>query len=322
MVAKLSVIVPVYNVEKYLKKCVDSILAQTYTNFEIILVDDGSKDSSAAICDEYATKNSKVIVIHKENGGLSDARNFGIEAAKGEFITYIDSDDWVHEDFLKNLYTIIIDKNADMAVCGVAFVYEGESHIDLNDEIKIEEYNGYDALEKMLLGQISQHGSSACGILYRTDLVKKYKFPYRKYHEDDFLTFKYYLDSKIVVSTSQKMYFYLQRDNSIMHRAFGQSFLDELEAADYITLECSKLGRRFERAANKKKFENYSQVFLENSELKKIDIVTYKRIKLYFNSIKFKLLFNHYNDKRMRLYAISIILGGVEFYRLIRKIIG
>lgn len=318
----ISVVVPVYNVENYLRKCVDSILSQTYTDYEIILVDDGSKDSSVAICDEYSANNSKIVVIHKENGGLSDARNFGIEAAKGEYITYIDSDDWVHEDFLKNLYTIIKDKNADMAIGGVAFVYEGEIYTELNEEIKIEEYNGLDALEKMLLGQISQHGSSACGILYRTDLVKKYKFPYRKYHEDDFLTFRYYMDSKVVVSTNQRMYFYLQRENSIMHRTFGQSFLDELEAADYLTSECSKLGKRFERAANQKKFGNYSQVFLENPDLKNIDIVTYKRIKSYFNTIKFNLLFNRHNGKRIKLYALAMIFGGVELYRVTKNIVG
>ena len=100
----ISVIVPVYNTEKYLHRCVDSILAQTFTDFELLLIDDGSTDSSGAICDEYAQKDSRVRVFHKENGGVSSARNLGLDKAKGKWVTFVDSDDWIKESFLNKLY--------------------------------------------------------------------------------------------------------------------------------------------------------------------------------------------------------------------------
>lgn len=317
----ISVVVPVYNVENYLCRCLDSILAQSYKDYEIILVDDGSTDNSGKICDEYAKKNKKVIVIHKTNGGLSDARNTGIKKAKGEFITYVDSDDWIHKDFLKNLYNLIIDKNADMAVSGIEFVYENQKE-KINDfETIVDIYSGLEALEKMLHGNLADHGSSACGILYKTELSKKYEFPYKRYHEDDFTTFKYYIDSKKVAVTSQKMYFYLQRNNSIMHRKFGKSSVDELDAADSLYEGCSKLGKKYAKAAEVKKFGNYNQVFLENPDLKKVHKETYRRICKYFRMIKYKFFFGLHNSKRTRFYGLCMIIGGAEFYRVIRKII-
>jgi glycosyltransferase involved in cell wall biosynthesis len=126
---EISIIVPVYDVEKYLKKCVDSILNQTFKDFELILVDDGSPDNSGAICDQYAEKDSRVRVIHKENGGLSDARNAGIEVARGKYLGFVDSDDFVNEDMYKQLYTSIIENNADLSICGIFDLYEGKTPI-------------------------------------------------------------------------------------------------------------------------------------------------------------------------------------------------
>ncbi|RGM21729.1 glycosyltransferase family 2 protein [Eubacterium sp. OM08-24] len=118
----ISVIVPVYKVEEYIYRCVDSILAQSFKDFELILVDDGSPDNCGKICDEYAQKDKRITVIHKENGGLSDARNTGIDWAlknsNSNWITFIDSDDWVHTDYLKNLYNAVKENNVDISVCG------------------------------------------------------------------------------------------------------------------------------------------------------------------------------------------------------------
>ena len=119
-----SVVVPVYNVEQYLKECVDSILSQTFKDFELILVNDGSKDSSPAICDEYAKKDDRIKVIHKPNGGLSDARNVGTAAAKGEYVIYIDSDDYVTTDMYQKMYQKAISGNFDMVVCDLNYIYD------------------------------------------------------------------------------------------------------------------------------------------------------------------------------------------------------
>ena len=126
----VSVIVPVYKVEKYLSKCLDSIVNQTYKNLEIILVDDGSPDNSGKICDEYAQKDSRIKVIHKENGGLSSARNAGLDIATGEYIAFADSDDSVHLDFVEKLYRAIKEENADIACCSVEDFIEDKNKIE------------------------------------------------------------------------------------------------------------------------------------------------------------------------------------------------
>ncbi|MFR2551722.1 MAG: glycosyltransferase [Clostridioides difficile] len=127
---KISIIVPVYNVEKYLEKCVRSILAQTFTDFELILVDDGSLDSSGAMCDQFAEQDQRVKVIHKENGGLSDARNAGIELATGEYLGFVDSDDYIADDMYELLYTNIVKEDADLSICGIYDVYEGKEPVE------------------------------------------------------------------------------------------------------------------------------------------------------------------------------------------------
>ena len=118
-------IVPIYHVEKYLHRCIDSIIEQTYKNLEIILVDDGSGDACSGICDEYARKDTRIVVIHKENGGLSDARNKGIEIAKGEYLTFVDSDDYIHRDMYTILMEALIHTGSDLSMCSYKYVYDG-----------------------------------------------------------------------------------------------------------------------------------------------------------------------------------------------------
>ena len=120
----ISVIVPVYNVEKYLRQCLDSVLAQTYRELEIILVDDGSTDGSGAICDEYATRDSRIKVVHQQNGGLSSARNAGLDLATGEYVAFVDSDDYIHETMLELLYQALVENNADTVICNFERVDE------------------------------------------------------------------------------------------------------------------------------------------------------------------------------------------------------
>ena len=138
MEEKISVIVPVYKVEKYLERCIDSILAQSYGNLEIILVDDGSPDCCPEICDQYQQKDKRIQVIHRENGGLAAARNSAIERATGEYLVFVDSDDQVDRDYIKNLYQIIIRYQADLGICGYEDQYEGKE-LPFSTDIKMEE---------------------------------------------------------------------------------------------------------------------------------------------------------------------------------------
>ena len=153
----ISVVVPVYNVAKYLKKSIESIVNQTYTNLEIILVDDGSKDESGDICEDYSLKDSRIIVIHKPNGGLSDARNAGIKQAKGEYITFVDSDDTIDYDMIEFLYDLILKFNTKMSICCQTEIFENTNKknvIGNNEKLKL---TGKECIRRMIL-LIHQHG--------------------------------------------------------------------------------------------------------------------------------------------------------------------
>lgn len=141
---KVSIIVPVYNVEKYVERCIESIIKQSYKNLEIILIDDGSKDNSGKICDEYAQKDNRIKVIHKKNGGLSDARNTGLNIADGEYICFIDSDDYIHKDLVKDNLEKLIQQKADM-ICFNRFVINGEKIIE-KPQLYNENMTTYDVI--------------------------------------------------------------------------------------------------------------------------------------------------------------------------------
>lgn len=145
----ISVIVPVYNVEKYIDKCINSIINQTYKNLEIILVDDGSPDNCGNICDEYSKKDNRIIVIHKENGGVSSARNIGIKNAKGKWITFVDSDDWIENDYVEKLSKIGIQNKAEVVLCGYNRIYNNDKQ-PINAIGEIKDYNSYEYLIKTL----------------------------------------------------------------------------------------------------------------------------------------------------------------------------
>lgn len=299
----ISVIVPVYKVEKYLDKCVQSILAQTYKDFELILVDDGSPDNCPQMCDEYAKQDKRVRVIHKKNGGLSDARNYGTANAIGKYITYIDSDDYVTNDYLETLMSLIIKYDADMAVIGIEVFYEGETPKQ-RDQSKEYVYSGEKALEKMLYQDTLD--TSACAILLPIELAKKYPFPLGKYHEDEFTTYKYYAEVDSVAVTTKKGYFYLQRKGSIMH-VVGKSSLDELDAADNLVNYCKKEFPNLVSAAESKKFSDYCQIVLNNNF--ETNDVVFDRIYDYLKKISYRIVFDRKARIKNRVAAFVLLFG-------------
>ena len=210
----ISIIVPVYNVEKYLKQCVDSILAQTFSDIEIILVDDGSPDECPKICDEYQKKDARVRVIHKSNGGLSDARNAGIKAAKGEYIGFVDSDDYIAPDMYEKLYKMMNDTGADMAVCQAVIVTDDSSaqYTD-SDEIKLLDKD--EALYRMICKRLFTVNS--WNKLYKKNLFNNIMFPVNMLYEDLATTYKLIDKCKTVVYSPMKKYAYRQRAGSIMN---------------------------------------------------------------------------------------------------------
>ncbi len=227
--SKVSVIVPVYNVEPYLRRCVDSILAQTLTDIEIILVNDGSSDSCPSICDEYAVNESRVKVIHKENGGLSSARNAGLDSVTGEYVAFIDSDDYIAADMYERLLSALLEADADISICG--FQRVGENHVPAAEKISFFDtvLTGKQALENLYTNDYI-YFTSACNKLFIGNLFTGYRFPEGKLFEDGYAAFRYYFDSKKVVCLSGCFYFYLTRTNSITTSLLSVKNLDGLDA--------------------------------------------------------------------------------------------
>jgi glycosyltransferase involved in cell wall biosynthesis len=227
----VSIIVPIYNVEKYLHRCVHSILKQTYRNIEIILVDDGSPDRCGEMCDEYASLDKRVKVIHKENGGLSDARNMGINISRGCYISFIDSDDWIHEKYIEILVDILEKGNADISVCGfLKTSVEDFTRAPLNEHIF--EFTNIEALEQ-LYGEFSTQLVVAWGKLLKKSLLQNIRFPIGRLHEDVFTTYKIIYEAKKVVFTTNQLLYYWQREESITGGGLKiRNLLDVLDALD------------------------------------------------------------------------------------------
>ena len=228
--AEVSIIVPVYQVENYIRQCIDSILVQTFTDFELILVDDGSKDKSGQICDEYAVLDQRVKVIHKENGGLSDARNCGMDQAVGNYFMFVDSDDYIASTMLEYLYKALTNKEADIAVCNFLYFFEEDRKRDFSTNIQSEVLSGAEIFYSRKNERVYGIWTVAWNKLYKRETLGNVRFRFGKYHEDEFWANDIYqLDIKIV-TIPECLYYYRQRDNSIMGKKSAARNLDIIEA--------------------------------------------------------------------------------------------
>ncbi len=230
---KISIIVPVYNVEKYLDECIQSIRNQTFLNLEILLIDDGSTDNSRKICDDYAVKDNRIKVIHKENGGLSDARNVGLENASGDYIGFVDSDDYIDEDMYELLYDNIIDSKADVSMCKARLVTDNrvvdDSFCEKNKEV-------YNTKEEMLKALYLGKGASiaVCLKLYKKHVFDNIRFIKGKTSEDAFVSWPIINNTNRMVSQNITKYNYRQREDSITHKKkYNDNILDVVEAYKY-----------------------------------------------------------------------------------------
>lgn len=225
----ISVIVPVYKVEPYLDKCIASIVNQTYKNLEIILVDDGSPDKCPEMCEAWAEKDSRIKVIHKLNGGLSDARNAGLEIAKGEYIAFVDSDDWVEKKYIEFLYQAIIQTGTEMSACQIRIIQEQEDVPDVKEQQTIiETFTTEEALYSLINGY--DFRAVAWNKLYKRDFLLDEKFEVGKLHEDEFFTYRIIDKCTLLAWIDTPLYNYRQRSGSIM-ATYSVRHLDALEAA-------------------------------------------------------------------------------------------
>jgi glycosyltransferase involved in cell wall biosynthesis len=237
----ISVVIPVYNVKKYMKRCLDGVLAQTYKNLEIILVDDGSTDGSAKICDDYFKKDKRVVVFHKPNGGLSSARNYGVRSSNGKYVTFIDSDDSVDEDYVETLYNIIVKYKVKLAICSHRVIYENRTPIDMST-------GESGALEsKLVLKRLLYADGidiSSWAKMFAREILIPHPFPEGRNFEDAATTYLYVDSVDKVGLNSVPKYNYYIRKKSISNANFTKMKMDLItsttEMHDYI---CEKYPR-------------------------------------------------------------------------------
>lgn len=228
--AEVSIIVPVYQVENYLHKCVDSILAQTFTDFELILVDDGSKDRSGQICDEYAEMDERVTVIHKENSGPSDTRNRGIEQAAGNYFMFVDSDDYIAPTMVECLYQSILKENADIAACNFLYSFEDDRNQDFSTNIQWEVVSGAEIFYNRKNDRSCGYWTVVWNKLYKSKVFGKLRFRAGKYYEDEFWANDIYQMDIKMVTIPECLYYYRQHGNNSMKTTNSKKNLDILEA--------------------------------------------------------------------------------------------
>lgn len=321
----ISVIVPVYKVEKYLDRCVESIVNQTYKNLEIILVDDGSPDNCPQMCDEWSKKDKRIRVIHKKNGGLSDARNAGIDCATGEYISFVDSDDNLHVDFLSVLYNSLIKNKATISICDFKR-FDNEMDVMTKIEFPLVE-NIYTNVEacKMQYTHDNIKFVTAWGKIYNMKLFSELRYPVSKIHEDEFVTFQAFYNSEQIVAINYPLYYYRNNENSIMNQKFTLKGYDIIEALEFrneyyeekeekelVNLTHNKI--LYTKAMLSIKARNcgiYNQV----SEKNKMNLFkSFKILKEFLNYDTYEYFLSQYYPKYIKVQAyirkIHSLLGG------------
>ena len=230
----ISIIIPVYNVINYLDRCVESVLQQSYADLEVILVDDGSTDGSEKKCDRWAEKDARVKVIHKENGGVSEARNAGLDAATGEYLGFVDSDDYLAADMYEKLYLALKESIADVSICNFLFVDDRGTPLaeerNLGLPIQNEVISGLDVLQKMHTLNRGIFYVFSWNKLYRRQLFSDIRFPAGKLSEDSVVALRLLENCERVACITDVGYFYVQRTGSYMHNRSCMSYLHEAEA--------------------------------------------------------------------------------------------
>lgn len=234
----ISIIVPVYKVEKYLSRCVESILSQTYADLEVILVDDGSPDRSGEICDGFAKMDSRIRVIHKANGGIGDARNAGLVVAQGEFIGFVDSDDYIDSDMYEYLHRCITAERADVAVCGMYHCYAGKE-IRRSSSICYEVTDRVGAIRSVMQSRATS--ASVVNKLFRREMFDGLKFRTGVTAEDAFLIVDLLSRAERVVISGEQKYYYFHRSDSITTKPLNDRCFDTVDAYEYNRKRCEEI---------------------------------------------------------------------------------
>lgn len=317
----VSIIVPVYNVEEYLPKCLDSILNQTYKNLEIILVDDGSTDGSGVICDDYATKDKRIKVIHKQNGGLSDARNVGIDICTGDYIGFVDSDDYIEIDMYETLLNYLKENNLDVCMCASADVIDGKIiNSKKFDAFCVDNKEGI--IRETFVNKYGGMSISVCNKLFIKDIFKGIRFLKEKTSEDVFFVLDWIKNTERFGRISDCKYYYVKRNGSITHlKYYDKSILDIVEAYERnfevinaLNLNAVEYGIYRLGWAYKVAIDRIYECIDYNSCY---DIIENLQYKIKRNLIN--LLRNPHNDFKKKIAYIALSID-VDLYFYLKKI--
>ena len=314
----ISIVVPIYKVEKYLKKSIDSIINQTYKNLEIILVDDGSPDNCGKICDEYKEKDSRIKVIHKKNGGLSDARNAGIDIAIGEYIAFVDPDDYIAENYVQELYNLCIENNTLLSECNFE-KFNSEDKIEIEQNKTKNIYTGREMAERLYSKDLIRT-IVVWNKLYKMEIFKNLRFPKGKINEDEFVNYKIFYNLDKVAITNEKLYYYRYAPDSIMNRKFNEKRLDLIDALE----ERIKFYKeRKEKELYKLTLKCYIEHLDEYYRLCRRDIADKKYYKLILKKYRhnfFRLLMlKNINLKRKIRYILFFFNPNISYSRWIKN---
>lgn len=304
----ITVIIPVYQVENYIKRCIESVISQTYSNLEILLVDDGTLDDSAKICQEYADKDSRITVLHKKNGGLSDARNYALNIMNGEYVTFIDSDDYVTVYYVEHLYKALLCSNADMSISWFKNVFESylPDKNDCKKELQnLEVLSSAQCLERMFYQNFIE--ISAWGKLYKSCLFDNLRYPFGKLYEDIPVTPVTVQRSNKIAVIKNVDYFYFQRKNGIQNMYFNPSKLNAIENMTVLRKFIEERSPKNIDALNCRYFSTVSNILFQikdndhNTEKK----ILWNELKAYRKSV----LLNGKARKKARIAAFLTYFG-------------
>jgi len=311
----ISVIIPVYNVEEYLEKCINSVIAQTYRNIEIIMVDDGSTDKSGTMCALLAEKDSRIVVIHKANGGLSSARNAGLNIAKGDYIGFVDSDDWIEPDMYECLISNMLKENADISICGIYYNRESKTKTD-RDITGYRVFSRYEAVN-CVIQRNSIIKAYVWSKLYSKHIFSKLRFPEGKTYEDLFTILPVIDAAEKIVVTMQPKYHYIKRPGSITTSEFSSSSWDWVESRrafhEYLLDKYPELAKHAEYLCLVSYYRVLDKMLLSKTE---VDRQEKKALVDFLRENTAKVLKNPQMTKKRKIAAIALY-GSEHAYLLL-----
>lgn len=309
---KVSIIVPVYKVEKYLDKCVESLINQTYKDLEIILVDDGSPDNCGELCDAWAKKDERIVVYHKDNGGLSDARNYGIDRCTGEYIAFVDSDDYVAENYIEFMYKLFDESdNCSVTACDICAVRNGVE-APYSDFEGSAVFSRREAFERVLYHDLID--VAAYAKLYKREVFADIRYPVGRVYEDTYIFGDVLNKTDYIVFGGEALYYYVQRDDSIVNGAFSEKRLQYIDSVELLVKAAEECDPELKEGCIRRLSHAYFSVLRYMDKCDKEFYPLRKELRRKILETSASVLNNPRTPKRDKIAIMSLKLGLKPFF--------